>query len=383
MSATTTSSLPLNAPRILFNDFARQWRDTRNEVIDAVADVGASGWYILGKNVDLFEQSLAAFWSHRYAVGVASGLDAIELSLRAAGCEPGQKVLTTPLSAFATTLAILKIGAIPVFVDCDESGLCDLDAAEKVLEQRPDIRYFLPVHLYGQSLDMARLDSLRDRFELTVVEDCAQSIAAAFKGRPTGTSGQFAATSFYPTKNLGALGDGGAVLTSSEAHASQIRVLRDYGQTGKYRHSIIGYNSRLDELHAAVLNRVYLPKVPEWTRRRREIAAMYRERIENSNIRCLPCAADCESCYHLFPVLVEAGAKTSFMEHLQHHGIAAAEHYPMLIPDQPALAGAPHEVIAECVQARRLCEHEVSLPIHPYLRQDEIARIVAACNSWR
>src|SRR5690242_20503979 len=182
---------------ILLNDFKRQWQETRSDVLDAVETVGASGWYILGREVTEFEQALAAYWGIPHAIGVASGLDAIELSLRALGCGPGDRVLTSPISAFATALAILKVGARPVFADCDSRGLIDLDACREILAAHPEIRYFVPVHLYGHSLDLAVLRDLRDRFDLRMVEDCAQSIGATCGGAPTGSVGQFAATSFY------------------------------------------------------------------------------------------------------------------------------------------------------------------------------------------
>lgn len=369
--------------QVLANDFKRQWQDTESAVLSAVTAVGTSGWYILGKEVEEFERALAAFWGAPEAVGVASGLDAIELSLRAAGCKAGDKVLTTPLSAFATTLAIIKIGAIPVFVDCDDFGLVDLQEATCAFQSRPDIRTFVPVHLYGQPLDLNRLAELRDAFDLLIVEDCAQSIGAYFEGRPSGSVGLFAATSFYPTKNLGALGDGGAVLTSSDQGAATIRKLRDYGQSAKYSHTMIGYNSRLDEFHAAILRRVYLPRLPHWTERRRAIANLYRDGIANPNIRPMPIAAGSSSCYHLFPVIVENGEKESFVAHMRQCGIGVAEHYPLAIIDQPALAGVPHEILGDCAHARRICRLEVSLPIHPYLTDDEIVRVMAACNSWQ
>jgi len=196
---------------ILLNDFKRQWAETQRAATQAFEAVGASGWYVLGREVIEFESSLAAFWDVRFCVGTASGLDALEIALRILGCKPGDRVLTTPLSAFATSLSIVKVGAVPVFVDVDEFGLLDLDACQTLLEERADIRYMVPVHLYGHALNLARLSALRGDFKLTIIEDCAQSIGARFEGRNTGTAGHIAATSFYPTKNLGAMGDGGAI----------------------------------------------------------------------------------------------------------------------------------------------------------------------------
>lgn len=364
------------------NDFQRQWQDTREDALRAFAGVGESGWYITGNELAEFERALASLWSRQHCVGVASGLDAIEIALRALGCRPGDRVLTTPLSAFATTLAIARLGAVPVFVDTDEFGLIDLDGCARLLSRRPEIRFLVPVHLYGNPLDLAKLARLKECFALTVVEDCAQSILAHYESTLTGTVGQCAATSFYPTKNLGAMGDGGAILTNDEGVASRVRALRDYGQSAKYRHDYVGYNSRLDELQAALLHRAYLGRLAGWTARRREIAGQYLAGITNSRIRIVGAPPGSHSCFHLFPVVVEPGSKRALVEHLQKNGIASGEHYPLTIPDQKAMQQIPHEVAGECANARRIAAGELSLPIHAYLRDDEAARVIAACNAW-
>jgi dTDP-4-amino-4,6-dideoxygalactose transaminase len=370
------------AAMILLNDFKRQWQDTREAAQAAFDAVGESGWYILGEEVRSFEAALAGLWGRRHAVGVASGLDAIEIALRLLGCGPGSKVLTTPLSAFATTLAIVKTGATPVFADTDETGLLDLGRCAEVLSSRSDIRFLVPVHLYGHSLDLGALASLRERFGCRIVEDCAQSILAAFEGTRAGTVGELAAVSFYPTKNLGAMGDGGALLTDSEAFCRDARVLRDYGQSGKYKHDAVGYNSRLDELQAALMRRVYLPKLEAWTGRRRQIARAYLEGIRNPLLRAARVPPGSESVWHLFPVLVEDGRKPEFMRHLAADGVSSGEHYPIAIPDQAALRGVPYEMADDCPVARRIARSEVSLPIHPYLTDAEVEQVVAACNRW-
>jgi dTDP-3-amino-3,4,6-trideoxy-alpha-D-glucose transaminase len=377
------------------NDFQRQWQDTREDALRAFTCVGESGWYITARELAEFERALAALWTLRHCAGVASGLDAIEIALKALGCRPGDRVLTTPLSAFATTLAIAKLGAIPVFVDTDAFGLIDLDQCAQLLSRRPEIRFLVPVHLYGNALDLAKLARLKERFELTVVEDCAQSILAGYVGAAdkahgalaahgalTGTVGQCAATSFYPTKNLGAMGDGGAILTNDAGVDVRIRALRDYGQSARYKHDSVGYNSRLDELQAALLHRAYLGRLAGWTARRREIAARYLGGIANPKIRLIGAPAGSHSCFHLFPVTVEPERKPAFLEHLRQNGIGSGEHYPVAIPDQKAMAQIPHEVADECANARRLAAGEVSLPMHAYMHDDEVARVIAACNEW-
>jgi dTDP-3-amino-3,4,6-trideoxy-alpha-D-glucose transaminase len=367
---------------IPLNDFKRQWEDTRADALAAFEEIGASGWYILGREVREFEAALAHYWSLPHVVGVASGLDAIEISLKALGCGPGDKVLTTPLSAFATALAILNLGAVPVFVDTDPYGQIDLDACQAVLESRPDIGFFVPVHLYGHALDMQRLQTLRQRLGCGMVEDCVQSIGACFRGIVTGSAGHMAALSFYPTKNLGAMGDGGAVLARGEEYAQRARMLRDYGQSAKYRHEMVGYNSRLDELQAGLLRRVSLGRLPAWTEARRRIAAAYLTGIRNPAIQVPGAPAGSHSCWHLFPVLVDPARKQDFMAWLSGQGVGCGEHYPIAIPDQPAMAGVKYEVIGSLATAQRICRSEVSLPIHPYLQDAEIARVIDACNQW-
>lgn len=369
---------------IALNDFRRQWLDIREDATAAFETTAANGWYILGHEVKAFEDELARYWGVRHVVGVASGLDAVEISLRALGCRAGDKVLTTPVSAFATTLAIVRLGAIPVFVDTNPCGLIDLESAELALQKDASIRYFVPVHLFGHSLDLDRLRKLSQTLGVAVLEDCAQSIGAKWKGQQTGTAGAMAATSFYPTKNLGAMGDAGAILTNDEDLAQKAYVLRDYGQKAKYDHTEIGYNSRLDELHAAMLRRAGLPRIDRWTRLRREIAARFLNEIRNENLEVLPRPTDSESCWHLFPVKVPNGRKHHFMEALRAETITTGEHYPKAIPDQSSMETSPLEIAEEGLdRARDFCRCEVSLPIHPYLTEDEISAVIEAVNRWR
>jgi dTDP-4-amino-4,6-dideoxygalactose transaminase len=369
---------------VRLNDFSRQWAAIGREVLEAVERVGESGRYILGERVASFERDLAADWRIGFAVGVASGLDAIEIGLRCLGIGAGDRVLTTPLSAFATTLAILRVGAIPVFVDVDGSGLLDLERCGAALGADRRIRCLLPVHLYGHALDLDELARLGAEREVAILEDCAQSAGATWNGRSTGTAGAAAATSFYPTKNLGALGDGGALLTASAPIAARARVLRHYGQSANYEHDEPGLNSRLDELQAAILGEVLLPRLPAWTRARRHTAARLRREIDNRALEIPAVAAGSDSCCHLFPVLVAAAERAAFIDHLRRREIESAVHYPKLICEQRALRehGA-FEVVVELTQARRFAAGEVSLPIHPFLTEEETSRVVAACNEWR
>ncbi|MFN0100777.1 MAG: DegT/DnrJ/EryC1/StrS family aminotransferase [Bryobacteraceae bacterium] len=368
------------------NDFGRQWEDVREDALRVFDAVGRSGWYILGDRLRHFEASLGEFWGLKESIGVASGLDAIEIALRAAGMRPGDRVLTTPFSAFATTLAIVRSGGIPVFCDTDELGLLDLDEARGALRAMPGIRFLVPVHLYGFPMDSAALGSLIKEFQLICVEDCAQSIGASWGGQATGLTGIAAATSFYPTKNLGAMGDGGAVLTSDAALAARVRSLRDYGQVTKYRHTDIGWNSRLDEVQAALLDEVFLIRLSGWTERRRQIACQYLEKWSATRVRPLAAAwrsSEWRPSWHLFPVRVAAEYKTSLLSWLRANGIPAGEHYPTPIPDQEAMAGVNSVCFGSLDRARALAAEEVSLPIHPYMTDSEADAVLAAVANWR
>lgn len=362
---------------IAANDFVRQWQDIREDALGAVDRVGRSGWLVLGEEVRGFEDEFAAWWGVGYAVGVASGLDALEIALRCAGIGAGDRVLTTPLTAFATTLAILRAGAEPVWCDVEESGGLDLEQADAALQADRSIRAVLPVHLYGHPLDPVALGALADRHGVVVVEDCAQSAGAVRDGRPTASAGLAAGTSLYPTKNLGAMGDGGVVLTGVEELAARARVLRDYGQRSRYEHAERGLNSRLDELHAAMLRTAMLPRLDGWLQRRRQIADYYSNALGDSPLRPVGAAA-AGSARHLYPVEVTAGAPETIAAEIGNRGIAVGRHYPFLCPEQGAVEGVGVRLGALPV-ASRLAQRELSLPIHPYLSDVEVETVAQAC----
>jgi dTDP-3-amino-3,4,6-trideoxy-alpha-D-glucose transaminase len=370
-------------PTILQNDFKRQWEFVEEAVLRAVRRVGASGRYILGNEVAAFEKELAAFWGVAHAIGTGNGLDALEIGLRCLGLQPGDKVLTTTLSAFATTLAVVRAGGIPVFADVDETGGIDFAECRELIARDSSIRFLLPVHLYGRALNMEELQRLQRDFGLQVLEDCAQAIGAVSGGIRAGTTGHAAATSFYPTKNLGALGDAGAILTNDAAIAKAAMEMRNYGQSAHYQHSRLGLNSRLDELHAAILREAFLPNLATWTSARRRIAMKYLDEIRNAGLR-LPAAGSAhDSVWHLFPVLVNGGSRDEFQAHLHSKGIATGVHYPRIIPDQSALANAgPVDRSTGFENARRFARTEVSLPVHPFMTDVEVEAVIRACNDW-
>lgn len=347
-------------------------REDGAAVRGAIERVVARGWYVLGPEVEAFESEFAAAMGAASSVGVGNGTDAIALILRALGIGPGDEVITTPLSAAYSALAVVMAGARPVFADIDPERLT-LDPEQVARAIGPRTRAILPVHLYGQAADMEAIGRLASRHNLAVVEDCCQAHLATSGGRPVGTIGIAGAFSFYPTKNLGALGDGGAVVTSDRALADRVRRLRNGGQTDRYHHVEAGVNSRLDEMQAAVL-RARLPFLRGWTARRRALAARYRSALAAASPAIeMPREMDAGHVYHLF--VVRAKARADLQARLAADGIETLIHYPIPIPRQPALADTRP---ADCPIANRACEEILSLPLHPGLSDEDADAVAAA-----
>ena len=376
----------------------------------AIDRVIARGWFVLGPEVDGFETEFAAAMGASCAVGVGSGTDAIALILRALGIGPGDEVITTPLSAAYTALAVMTTGARPVFADIDPTRLT-IDPQQIASAIGPRTRAILPVHLYGQAAEMASIEGLAFRHNLAVVEDCCQAHLATAGGRPVGTIGVAGAFSFYPTKNLGALGDGGAVVTNDRALAERIRRLRNGGQTDRCHHVEVGINSRLDEMQAAIL-RARLPLLRDRTRRRRVLAARYRAALSRAPVD-VPPELDAGHVYHLFVVRVpsvvpgarlppsreasadgrslggggqpyqtsqktDRDARSELQAHLATDGVETLIHYPIPIPRQPAFAATDP---AECPVASHVCDEILSLPLHPGMTDDDVDHVAAAISS--
>jgi len=367
--------------QVLLNDFRAQWAAHGPGLVEAFSRVGASGWLVLGQEVTAFERALADHVGLPFAVGVGNGLDALEIALRVHGIGPGATVITTPLTAFATTLAIVRAGARPLFVDVDASGLLDLDEVERVLRARRDVRALMPVHLFGHAADVGRLESLAAAHGVVLVEDCAQAIGARSGGRPVGAGSPLSATSFYPTKNLGAMGDGGAVFARTEELRARAAAVRDYGQSARYVHDTLGMNSRLDEVQAALLRSVLLPDLGPATERRRAIADRYRREIRSPHVELVPVPEKSESVWHLFPVLVR-GDRERFRAALAAKGIQSGVHYPTLTSDQRALEGVDFVREGDLPRARDFAAREVSLPMHRYLTDEQVTRVIVACNAF-
>jgi dTDP-4-amino-4,6-dideoxygalactose transaminase len=341
------------------------------DVREAIARVVSRGWFVLGPEVEAFENEFADASGTAHAIGVGNGTDALAIALRAVGIRPGDDVITSPLSAAYSALAIMMAGARPVFADIDPDRLTiDPRAVAAAVTSRTAA--IMPVHLYGQPADMAALTEIAARHNLAIVEDCCQAHLATSSGRPVGTFGAAAAFSFYPTKNLGALGDAGAVITSDAAVADRARRVRNGGQTAKYDHSEFGVNSRLDEMQAAVL-RTRLRFLPKWTETRRALARSYRAALGAVGTVVVPREYDPGHVYHLFPVL--SPLRDAMQDHLRSAGVETLIHYPIPIPRQRAVAS---ERPAECPIAARVCAEVFSLPLHPRLTDAEVAIVADA-----
>ncbi len=343
-------------------------------VREAIERVITRGWFILGPELDAFEREFAAAAGAAEAIGVGNGTDAIAIALRALGIGPGDEVITAPLSAAYSALAIMMTGARPVFADIDPDRLT-LDPRAAGAAVTPRTAAILPVHIYGQPADMRALSALATRHNLAIVEDCCQAHLATCEGKPVGSFGAAAAYSFYPTKNLGALGDGGAITTNDPQIAAHARRLRNGGQTDRYHHSEFGVNSRLDEVQAALL-RARLAFLPGWTARRRELAAAYRARLRGAPRLTIPPEAESGHVYHLFPV--RSAERTEVQSSLRSAGVETLIHYPVPISKQPALAP---EHPADCPVANRVCDEVFSLPLYPSLPLDAIERVAATLAS--
>ncbi len=343
------------------------------DVQAAIARVVERGWFVLGPELESFEQAFARATGAGFAAGVGTGTDAIALALRAIGVGPGDEVITSPLSAAYSALAIMMAGARPVFADIDPERLT-LDPGATAAAVTAWTRAILPVHLYGQPADMPAIMDVAARHGLAVVEDCCQAHLATCAGRPVGSFGVAAAYSFYPTKNLGALGDGGAITTGDAAIDARLRRLRNGGQVDRYHHQEFGFNTRLDEIQAAIL-RARLSWLPKWTTLRRQLAAEYRAALAGADV-FVPPELDAGHVYHLFPILSER--RDALRDELRARGVETLIHYPVPIPRQPALAG---QQPAACPVADRVCSQVLSLPLHQGMTRDTVHTIASALRA--
>jgi dTDP-4-amino-4,6-dideoxygalactose transaminase len=359
--------------RVPFLDLGAHVRALRSELDAAVARVLDSGVFVLGREVEAFERELAAAFGAAHAVAVANGTEAIQLALETLALKPGDEVVTSPLSAAFTALAVMRAGARPVFADLDPRTLnVSPEGVERVLT--PRTRALLPVHLYGHPADLDPLFALAEQHGLEVVEDACQAHGALYKGRTAGTRAALGALSFYPTKNLGALGDGGALLVREPERAALLRRLRNGGQSDRYRHDLPGINSRLDELQAALL-RVKLARLPAWNERRRSLAALYQEELAGAAVTLPREQPYARAIYHLF--VIRHPQRDRLAAALAERGIGTLVHYPIPLHLQPVFAplgGRPGDLPVAEAAAREV----LSLPLYPELGEAEVRQVAAA-----
>ena len=371
------AGLPIRGKMIPFFDLTKQYESIKSEIDDATARVLKSGWFILGSEVQAFEKEFAEYIGVKFASGVGSGTEAIHIALLALGIGAGDEVITVPNTAVATVAAIEMTGARAVLCDVrQDSMLMDVEKLERAIT--PRTRVIIPVHLFGQSCDLdpilqiARVPAAK----IFVLEDCAQAHGATYRGKRVGTFGDIAAFSFYPTKNLGAYGDGGAILTNDAALAERVNLLRQYGWRERYASDIKGMNSRLDELQAAIL-RVKLRHLDVWNAARRERAALYTELIRT--ITPPREMSYGQHVYHLY--VVQSSKRDALIAHLKARGIGTAIHYPQMIHRQAAYAnlgyGAGSLPIAEKLEREIL-----SLPLYPELSLDDVRAVAQAVDEF-
>ncbi len=349
----------------------------RNAIFDAISRVVDSGCYILGSEVTAFETEFASYIGAGHCIGVASGTDALMLALKAADLKPGDEVITVSHSAVATVAAIEHAGFVPVFADIDKISRCmDPDIIEALVSRKT--KAIAPVHIYGQPCDMAAIMGIANRYGLKVIEDCAQAHGAMIGNKKAGTFGDAAAFSFYPTKNLGALGDGGAVVTNDDMIADNVKWLREYGWKERYISSISGVNSRLDEMQAAIL-RVKLGHLEKDNERRRQIASMYRRAVSTSGIKSPGEIPGTTHAMHLY--VIECEKREKLREYLLGKGIGTAVHYPLAIHQQSAYLGRMRGC-EQLANTEEIYKKILSLPMYPELDEDQIARVCESLKTW-
>jgi dTDP-4-amino-4,6-dideoxygalactose transaminase len=369
--------------RVPFLDLSLQYQRIRPGIDRAVLRTLSRGWYILGEELAALEREFAAYCGARHAVGVGSGTEALHLALRACGIRAGDAVITAPNTAVPTVCGIVSANARPVFVDIDP-GTYNLDPEKlrtHLKSQRTpnQARAVIPVHLYGHPADMGPILEVAREYGLKVIEDAAQAHGAEYEGRKAGTLGEAGCFSFYPTKNLGAYGDAGMVVTDNEEVARGVRMLRNYGEEAKYQNSVEGFNSRLDELQAAVL-RVKLPHLEEWVAARRRLARLYGELLAPTPLALPAEMPSARHCYHLY--VVRSPSRDRLRQYLQANGIGTSVHYPLPIHFQKAyrhLGYAP----GTFPEAEGATQEILSLPLYPELTEEAVRYVCSVLGSFR
>ena len=359
-------------------DFAAEVESFGGELESTLVSVARSGTYILGGNVAALEERLAAHTATGHAVGVGSGTDALVLALRALGLPVGSRVVVPAFSFVATATAVLLAGYEPVFCDIDDTLNLDVSKLEATLA-RSGARAIVPVHLFGLAANMGRIMDVAEAMRAWVVEDVAQALGAKWRGRPVGSFGVAGCLSFYPTKTLGAMGDGGAICTADAGLAARVRSLRNHGAgADRYFHDVLGYNSRLDELQAAVL-RVKLERLDQWLDRRRAILAAYRSELDGEYVTWPPLESLPDHAASV--VTGEFRDRDGLRRSLSEQGVDTMVYYPHILPEQPAIRRGA--VVADRFERASLAAGRVlSLPIHPFLADEDVAHVCSAIRAY-
>jgi dTDP-4-amino-4,6-dideoxygalactose transaminase len=361
---------------IPYLDLKAQYQQIQKEIQAAVNKVLESGHYVLGPEVQAFEEAFASYCGTKYAVAVNTGTSALHLALLAAGVGPGDEVITTPLTFVATTASILYIGAKPVFVDIDPKTL-NLDASKVITAITPKTKALLPVHLHGKPVEMDPLLDISKKSGIPLIEDAAQAHGAEYRGKRAGSMGLAGCFSFYPGKNLGAYGEGGAVTTNDEALAKKVKVLRDWGAEKRYHHDLAGFNFRMEALQGAILG-VKLKHLDKWTEARQALAKRYDEKLKGAPLEIPTMPFGVRHVYHVYPVLVEKRDK--LQDHLNAKGIQTNIHYPIPVHLQKAYAHLGHKS-GDFPLAEKACSQLLSLPLYPEMTPAQVDEAVAAVRS--
>ncbi len=362
---------------IPFGNLHRQYKKYKSEIDKAVQSVLDSGYFILGENVKKFEIEFSDYCGVKYGIGVGSGTEALHLALIASGVGSGDEVITVANTAIPTISAISFAGATPVFVDIDENSFnINEDLIEEKITGRT--RAILPVHLYGNPCKMDKILDIADKYDLKVIEDCAQSHGAEYKGKAVGSFGDTGCFSFYPSKNLGAYGDGGIIVTGSKELNDRLRLLRNYGQEKRYYSIIKGFNSRLDEIQASIL-RAKLKRLDSWNKTRTAIAEKYSQNFLDLPVACPQAGPDSMHVFHLYVIRVKNRKK--FMDYLDINGISTLIHYPVPIHLQPSYKELKIEEGSLPV-TEKVSKEIVSIPIYPELEDKEIDCIIERVREY-
>ena len=374
MSAPKTTPAPAAALAVPQLDLSTQFRAIGDEMREAANRVLSSQHFILGKEGGALEKEIAAFCGATHGVGVASGTDALILALRASGVRAGDEVILPPFTFVATGSAVSALGAIPVFADIDPQTY-NLDPSQLAKRVTPKTRAIVVVHLYGLSADMDPIVAFAKHHKLAVIEDNAQAIGATYKGKRTGSLGDAACISFYPTKNLGAAGDAGMIVTNSAETDARLRTLRNHGQTGRYVSDEPGWNSRLDEIQAAIL-RVKLRHLPDWQRARQNNAALYAKGLANlPGVTPPAIPGGYEHVFHQYTI--RSPRRDALREHLTARSIGNAVYYPVPLHLQPIYASLGYKK-GDFPNAEQAASEVISLPMYPELQPEQIQRVIGA-----